>query len=92
MALSSAAAGLPTQLLTDSARPVGIGHSLFGSLAAVLSSSSMTARVTVAGRKLAGDGGGRKVLLDRVSFGMPEKCLVGGSARAARASRRSSAR
>jgi ABC-type multidrug transport system ATPase subunit len=67
---------IATQLLTDS-DTVGIGHSLFRLSGSGLEQFVDDGAVTVAAQELVVTVAGGKVLLDRVSFGMPEKCLVG---------------
>ena len=66
-----------------SARPIadsdtiGIGHSTFRLTGGRLRQSVDDGEVTVAARELVVTVAGGKILLDRVSFAMPEKCLVG---------------
>jgi ABC-type multidrug transport system ATPase subunit len=64
------------QPLTDS-DTVGIGHSTFRLTGGRLRQFVDDGEVTVAAQELVVTVAGGKVLLDRVSFAMPEKCLVG---------------
>ncbi len=65
-----------TQPLADS-DTLGIGHSTFRIAGGGLEQFVDDGDVTVAARELVVTVAGGKVLLDRVSFAMPEKCLVG---------------
>jgi ABC-type multidrug transport system fused ATPase/permease subunit len=56
---------------------VGIGHSTFRLSGDGLEQFVDDGAVTVAAQELVVTVAGGKVLLDRVSFAMPEKCLVG---------------
>jgi ABC-type multidrug transport system ATPase subunit len=56
---------------------VGIGHSTFRLTDGRLQQFADNGEVTVTARELVVTVAGGKVLLDRVSFAMPEKCLVG---------------
>jgi ABC-type multidrug transport system ATPase subunit len=56
---------------------IGIGHSTFRLADGSLQQFVDDGEVTVAARELVVTVAGGKVLLDRVSFAMPEKCLVG---------------
>jgi ABC transport system ATP-binding/permease protein len=56
---------------------VGIGHSTFRLTDGRLQQFVDDGEVTVAARELVVTVAGGKILLDRVSFAMPEKCLVG---------------
>jgi ABC-type multidrug transport system ATPase subunit len=67
---------IAAQPLTDS-DTVGIGHSLFRLGGSGLEQFADDGAVTVAAQELVVTVAGGKVLLDRVSFAMPEKCLVG---------------
>ena len=67
---------IATQPLTDS-DTVGIGHSTFRLSGSGLEQFVDDGAVTVAAQELVVTVAGGKVLLDRVSFAMPEKCLVG---------------
>ncbi len=62
--------------VTDS-DTIGIGHSTFRLADGRLQQFVDDGEVTVAARELVVTVAGGKVLLDRVSFTMPEKCLVG---------------
>ena len=62
--------------LTDS-DTVGIGHSTFRLTSDGLEQFVDGGEVTVAAQELLTTVAGGKVLLDRVSFAMPQKCLVG---------------
>jgi ABC-type multidrug transport system ATPase subunit len=64
------------QPLTGSDR-IGIGHSTFRLSGSGLEQLSDDGAITVAAQGLVVTVAGGKVLLDRVSFAMPEKCLVG---------------
>jgi ABC-type multidrug transport system ATPase subunit len=64
------------QPLTDN-DTVGIGHSTFRLTGGRLRQFVDDGEVTVAAQELVVTVAGGKVLLDRVSFAMPEKCLVG---------------
>lgn len=64
------------QPLTDS-DTIGIGHSTFRLTDRGLEQFVDDGEVTVTARELVVTVPGGKVLLDRVSFAMPEKCLVG---------------
>jgi ABC transport system ATP-binding/permease protein len=67
---------ITTQPLTDS-DAVGIGHSTFRLTGDRLEQFIDGGEVTVTAQELVTTVAGGKVLLDRVSFAMPEKCLVG---------------
>jgi ABC-type multidrug transport system ATPase subunit len=67
---------IATQRLTDS-DTLGIGHSTFRLSGSGLEQFVDDGAVTVAAQELVVTVAGGKVLLDRVSFAMPEKCLVG---------------
>ena len=67
---------IAAQPLTDS-DTIGIGHSTFRLSGSGLEQFDDDGGVTVAARELVVTVAGGKVLLDRVSFEMPEKCLVG---------------
>jgi ABC transport system ATP-binding/permease protein len=62
--------------LTDS-DTLGIGHSTFRLVGDRLEQLADGGEVTVAAQELVTTVAGGKVLLDRVSFAMPQKCLVG---------------
>jgi len=64
------------QLVTDR-DTVGIGHSTFRLAGGRLQQFVDDGEVTVSAQELVVTVAGGKVLLDRVSFAMPEKCLVG---------------
>jgi ABC transport system ATP-binding/permease protein len=64
------------QLLSDS-DTVGVGRSTFRLTGGRLQQFVDDGEVTVTARELVVTVAGGKVLLDRVSFAMPEKCLVG---------------
>ena len=67
---------IAAQPLTDS-DTLGIGHSTFRLSGSGLEQFVDDGAVTVAAQELVVTVAGGKVLLDRVSFAMPEKCLVG---------------
>jgi ABC-type multidrug transport system ATPase subunit len=67
---------ISTQPLTDS-DTVGIGHSTFRLTGGRLEKSIDDGDVTVTTQELVVTVSGGKILLDRVSFAMPEKCLIG---------------
>jgi ABC-type multidrug transport system ATPase subunit len=67
---------IAAQPLTDS-ETVGIGHSTFRLSSSGLEQFVDDGGVTVAAQELVVTVAGGKVLLDRVSFEMPERCLVG---------------
>jgi ABC transport system ATP-binding/permease protein len=67
---------ISAQPLTDG-DTVGIGHATFRLTDGRLQQFVDGGEVTVAARELVVTVAGGKVLLDRVSFAMPEKCLVG---------------
>jgi ABC transport system ATP-binding/permease protein len=67
---------ISTQTLTDGDN-VGIGRSTFKLTDGRLQQSADDGEVTVTAQELVVTVAGGKVLLDRVSFAMPEKCLVG---------------
>jgi ABC-type multidrug transport system ATPase subunit len=64
------------QLLSDG-DTVGVGRSTFRLTGGVLQQFVDDGEVTVTAQELVVTVAGGKVLLDRVSFAMPEKCLVG---------------
>jgi len=67
---------ISTQPLTDS-DTIGVGHSTFRLTGDRLEQFVDGGEVTVTAQELVTTVAGGKVLLDRVSFAMPEKCLVG---------------
>ena len=67
---------ISTQPLTDS-DSIGVGHSTFRLTGHRLEQFADGGEVTVTAQELVTTVAGGKVLLDRVSFAMPEKCLVG---------------